>query len=93
LADIIVAGITYSNIMLTVGLVTNSPVVVTPGINNAAVCGNGTVVASAGQTVFVSCVNIMPPFRYVVVFGWSNRLEICELEVYGKGKSMTSTEY
>lgn len=79
-----VAGATQSN--FTVGLVRRSPDVQTPKVTDSTVCGQGPASAAAGQTMFVQCADRLPPVRYVVIFGHSNRLEICELEVYGKGK-------
>jgi hypothetical protein len=59
-----------------------------PTIYGYVKCGQWPGAAPAGQMMFVKCADNLPPARYVTVLGQitNELLQICELEVYDKGK-------
>lgn len=75
-----------------VGLINVRPSTTAQLLAGIFTCGYGPQVAAAGQTMFVQCAGGLPPARYVVIIGRSSKLEICELEVYGKGIVQTIRE-
>ena len=73
-----------------VGLTNNPPNTMPPTTNGYATCGQWPGSAPASATMFVRCVDTLPPARYVVIiqqYQPRGYLQICELEVYGKGKT------
>jgi hypothetical protein len=83
-----VAAVTQSK--FRVGLMNVVPPTTAELLHAVVDCGNGPSVAAAGQAMFVQCVDGLPPAKYVVIIGQSSKLEICELEVFGKGDTDNS---
>jgi hypothetical protein len=72
----------------TIRLNNNPPNTMSPMAVGYKLCNKGPKTASAGKTLFVQCSDNLPPTRYVIIVGLSTDglLNICEVEVYGKGK-------
>ena len=72
----------------TVGLSNNSPSTKSPIVYGYSVCGQWPGAAPAGAAMFVQCADSLLPARYVIILGHrpNASLQICELEVYGKGE-------
>jgi hypothetical protein len=65
-----------------------------PTTNNYTTCGQWPGSAPASATMFVKCADNLPPARYVVIiqqYQPRGYLQICELEVYGKGNRFKQT--
>jgi hypothetical protein len=58
-----------------------------PLTNPYVICGQWPGPAPAGQTMFVSCAGIWPltQFQHVIIRGFEDKLNFCELEVYTTG--------
>lgn len=59
-----------------------------PTVFETMLCGQWSGAAPPGASLVVKCAEDLPPARYVVVLGQADALNICELEVYGKGKKL-----
>lgn len=70
-----------------VGLTNQDPTIVSPLNNLFVKCGQWPGLAPAGQTMFVQCAASWPQsqFRYVIIRGFKEYLNFCELEVYKAG--------
>ena len=79
-----------------VGLTNNPPSTMPPTNYSYTTCGQWPGSAPASATMFVRCVDNLPPARYVVIiqqYQPRGYLQICELEVYGKCKPLSSMAY
>ena len=72
-----------------VGLTNDPPNKIPPNDHkNYTECGQWPGTAPAGATMFLKCSDNLPPARYVAIIQQHQPreyLQICELEVYGKG--------
>ena len=66
----------------TVGLTNNSPSTMNPIVYGYWLCGQWPGVAPGSATMFVPCNVSAPAARYVVIRGYADALNICEVEVY-----------
>jgi hypothetical protein len=73
-----------------VGMTYNPPDTMSP--LNFVKCGQWSGASPPGQALFVQCADNLPPMRYVVIVGNNPNgyLNVCELEVYGKGMTIRS---
>jgi hypothetical protein len=77
----------YREDNFVVGLTNNSPGTMPPVNYGYSKCGQWNGAAPSGASMTVSCADNLPPYRYVTILGQitNNILQICELEIYGKG--------
>ena len=81
----------YRSDNFIVGLTNVSPTVTAPTLWNYAVCGQYPGVVGDAATVNLTCACNLPPYRYLIAqFPYSGRGNVCELEVYIRGKFLDS---